>query len=130
LDQILHDACDVFHRHVGIDSMLVVEVDVIGAEPPQAALDRAANLSRLAVDAASMFARILVDIPAKLGRDLHLVAHAAERFPDHDLIGPRTIGLGRVEKVHAEVDGLSEQSNHLGSVGNIAGYSVTHSAQW
>jgi hypothetical protein len=74
----------------------------------------------------SVFACFLVDVPTELGRDLHLPAHVAERFADHDLVGPRTVCLGRVEEIHAEVDGLAQQGDHLGPVGYIARLSVAH----
>jgi hypothetical protein len=89
----------------------------------------AANLSRLAVDTAPVFARVLIDIPAEFGCDLHLIAHAAKRFADHDLIGPRTVSFGRVEEVHAKIDGLPEQRDHFGPVRNIARFPVAHRAE-
>src|SRR4051812_23047742 len=84
LNQILHRACNIFHWHVGIDSVLIVEINIIGTESSQAALNCAANLSGLAVNVTSMLARILIDIPAKLCSDLHLSPNAAKRFPNHD----------------------------------------------
>ena len=80
-DQLLHGAGDVLHRHLGIDAVLVEEVDTVGPQPPEAALDGAPDLVRLAVDAAAMHARLRVDVPAELGGDLHLVAHRREASP-------------------------------------------------
>ena len=99
--QVLHDARDILHRHVGVDPVLVVEVDVVGPQPLEAALDGAADLGRLAVDAAAMLAGHLVDVPAELGGDLHFVAHPREGLAHHLLVGPRAIDFGRVEKIHA-----------------------------
>lgn len=53
-DQVLHRSGHILHRHVGIDPMLVVEIDMIGAQALEAALDGAADLRRPAVDAAAV----------------------------------------------------------------------------
>lgn len=39
LDQVFDNVGDLFHRHFGIDAVLVQEIDVIGPEPLKAALD-------------------------------------------------------------------------------------------
>jgi hypothetical protein len=41
----------LFDRRVRVDAMLVVEVDVVGAEPLERTFDRGANVGRAAVDA-------------------------------------------------------------------------------
>ena len=45
-DQLLDRARDLFHRHVGIDAVLVEQIDVIGLEPPQAAVDGGLDVVR------------------------------------------------------------------------------------
>jgi hypothetical protein len=127
--EVFDDARDLLHRHVGIDPVLVVEVDIIRPEPLQAALDRAADLRRLAVDAAPVLAGVLIDVPTELGGDFHLVAHAAKRLADHLLVGPRAVGLGGVEEIHAKVGGLAEKGDHFGAIGDVARFAVTHRAE-
>ena len=128
-DEVLDGAGNVFHRHLGIDPVLVVEVDVIGAKPLQAALDRLADLSRLAVGVATMLASLLIDIPAEFGGNDDLVAHAGEGFPDHLLVGPRAVGLGGIEEVHAALEGCVQQRDHFWPVGNVASLAVAHGAE-
>src|SRR6185312_2656780 len=127
--KILDDAGDVLHRHVRVDAVLVVEIDVVGAEALQAALDGAADLLGAAVDVAAMRTGLLVDIPAELGRDQDLVAHAGKRFADHFLVGPRPIDFGGVEEIHAALDRRAQQLDHLRPVGNGARLAVAHGAK-
>ena len=49
-DQLGHRADGLLDRHVGVDAVLVVEVDVVGAEALQRALDRAAHVLGRAVE--------------------------------------------------------------------------------
>ena len=44
LDELAHRADRLLDRNVGVDAVLVVEVDVIGAQPLQRAVDRAAHV--------------------------------------------------------------------------------------
>ena len=128
-DEVLHGPGDVLHRHIGIDPVLVVEVDVVGPEPPEAALDGAPDLGRFAVDAAAVFAGLLVDVPAELGGDLHFVADAREGLAHHLLVGPGPVDFRRVEEVHAEIDRLPQQVDHLGAVLDLAGLAIAHGSQ-
>ena len=45
-DQLLDRARHLFHRHVGIDAVLVQQIDAIGLEPPQAAVDGGLDVVR------------------------------------------------------------------------------------
>ena len=45
-DQVLDRAGDVLDRHVGIDAVLVEEVDGVDAEPPERAIDRLRGCAR------------------------------------------------------------------------------------
>jgi hypothetical protein len=35
LDQLLHSTGDVLDRHVRIDAVLIVQIDVVGLQPPE-----------------------------------------------------------------------------------------------
>ena len=54
-NEVGHRAHDVLDRHGGIDAVLVEQVDVVGAEAAQRALDRLADVLRPAVDADHRF---------------------------------------------------------------------------
>ena len=51
-DQVLDGARDILDRHVGVDAVLVEQVDGLDAEPLQRAFDRLADALGPAVDAA------------------------------------------------------------------------------
>ena len=85
VDQLRHRADGLLDRHVRIDAVLVVEVDVVDAEPPQRAVDRSAHVLGGAVDGADRrhVARNGVVKPApELGRD-HVFVAVAPYGPPH-----------------------------------------------
>jgi hypothetical protein len=51
LDQFLHRAGHILHRHVRIDPMLIQEIDAISPKPLESGLRDRADIVRLAVDA-------------------------------------------------------------------------------
>jgi hypothetical protein len=57
-DQFGESADGVFDRGLGVDAVLVVQVDVIGAEPPEGTLDRGADVRRTAVKVAGAAASV------------------------------------------------------------------------
>src|SRR5439155_10126947 len=71
-------------RHRGIGHVLLVEVDAVGAETPQAAIDRLAHPAR----ARSRMLGVVVDGSCELGGHHHLVAVASER-PAEQLLRAR-----------------------------------------
>src|ERR1700730_17571709 len=85
LDQITHRACHLLDRHGRIDTVLIEEIDIVGAEAAQRALHRLADLLR---PAGSFGADLLsaLKAKAKLGGDHHLVAPALERPAEQFLV--------------------------------------------
>src|SRR5205807_5490978 len=75
--ELRHRAEHVLDRNVGVDAMLVQEIDTICRETPQRAFDRFANVRRPAVDASN--GAILVEAEAELGRDDQALALALQR---------------------------------------------------
>jgi hypothetical protein len=77
-DQIAEDAGDVFDRHVGVDAVLMEEVDPLDPEPRERALDRPPHVLRPAVHGGRPAhpARIAIrtQVEAELGGDHHAVA--------------------------------------------------------
>src|SRR2546427_1886145 len=71
-NKFLHGANSVFDWRVGIDSMLVIEVDVIDAEPAQASLARAADIIGFSADTPSC--------------GVIRIAHITEFCGEHDFV--------------------------------------------
>lgn len=96
LDQLLDGAGDLLDRHVGIDAMLVEQVDPVGAQPPQRVLDARTDRLRAAVEPG--LAAGAEEVEAELGRDHDLVADWFERLTDQLLVVERPVHLRGVEQ--------------------------------
>src|SRR6476469_9077877 len=107
-DQVADSACDVLDRYVGIDAVLVKQVDGLDAEPFERAFDRRADMLGTAVHAA-VRARVRIEIEAELGRDHDPVAEGAKRLPDHFLVFERAVHFGGVEEGHSAIDGGADE---------------------
>jgi hypothetical protein len=81
LDEIPDRARHVFDRHGGVDPVLVVEIDAVGTEALERALDGRLDVLRSAVQAPGF------QVEAELGRDSDLVADRRERLSDQVLVG-------------------------------------------
>ena len=96
---------------------------VVDAKTREARLERAAHVFRAAVEAAHR--RILrVAQDAEFGGEEDFVAAAADRAPDELLVGVRTVDVGGVEEVDAEVERAMDRRDRFGVV--AAGVEVAH----
>jgi hypothetical protein len=75
-DQIFDRARDVLDRYVGVDPVLIEEIDPIGLEPLQRRLGDFANVRRAAVEPRLLPA---VEFESELGGDDDLIANRRER---------------------------------------------------
>jgi hypothetical protein len=112
-------------RHVRVDPVLVVEVDVVGAEPAQRLLGDALRVLRRAVDAAGR----ALEVEAELGRDLDLVAVPGEGAPDQLLVRVRAVDLGGVEERDAEVERPRDRGDPVRFLGGPVGPGHPHAAE-
>src|SRR5437764_6831961 len=110
LDETAHRADRVLDRHVGIDAVLVIEVDRIDAEALQAGLAGLLHISGAAVDAIG--AAGLSGL-AELGGDDDFVAlgprELAQRAAKQFLVMAPAIHVRAVEMIDAELDGAPQQ---------------------
>ena len=89
--------------------MLVVEVDAVDAEPPEAGLARRPHVRRVAAD------RPELRRDAELGGQLHLLPRAMpQRLADEHLVGVRAVDVGGVEEGDPSRDGVAEERHHFG----------------
>ena len=106
LDQLGERADGLLDRRVRVDAVLVVEVDVVGAQPLQRALDRAAHVLGRAVErrGASGSSGVGVGADAELGGD-DRPRRGGRRAPCRQLlVRVRPVDLGGVEEGAAELD--------------------------
>ncbi len=92
-----HRADGLLDRHGVVHPVLVVEVDVVHAEPPERVVAGLADVVGPAVHAE--IGAVLRALVAELGGEDHLVAAAADRPADEPLVGEGTVHVGRVEEV-------------------------------
>jgi hypothetical protein len=98
-----HRSNRIFDRRVGIDAMLVIEVDDINPQPFQAFVAALAHIVRLSVDPQ----KLAVGSPhvAEFGSDNNIVALALDGLAEELLIGSHPIHIGRIEKIDTKLQG-------------------------
>ena len=127
-DQVLHGAGGVLDRHVGIDPVLVQEIDDGDPQPLQRGLGNHADAFRPAVQEAAALRPAQVE--AELGGDGHLALERLERLANEFLIGEGVIDLGRVEEGDAALDGRAGERDHFIPIRGRAAVMVhPHAAQ-
>src|SRR3984885_6542681 len=101
LNQFRHRANGLFDWRVTIDAMLVVKIDRLNSQPPQAALDRPAHVIRFAIHTAP--GRIIgVADDTVLGGDDNLLAASTNGFADQFFVSEWSVHVSCVEKINAE----------------------------
>ena len=130
VDELLDRAGDVLDGHGRVDAVLVVEVDVVGAQPAQRAVDGAADAGRVAAEPAGRDA-VLLEREPELGGDDDVVAVRLEGLADDVFVGERPVHLGGVEERDAELDGAADHRDAVGAVGggDVVGAGQAHAAE-
>ena len=113
-DQIGQGADGLLDGRVRVDPVLVVQVDVVGAEPLEGALDGGADVGRAAVGDAGPAAG--VGDEAELGGHHDLVAAASDGLADQFLAVERAVDLGGVDVGDAQVQRAVDSADRLGVV--------------
>ena len=126
-DQVADGAGDVLHRHVGIDPVLIEQIDAIDPQAPERALDGAADPLGTAVDAAVVDASVGIDVPAELGGDHHLhFGTGTSASPTSLLVAEWAVELGGVEEGHATFNRRADQRDHVVAIDLVA---IAHAAE-
>ena len=86
LDQVFHCACNLLDRHVGIDAVLVVEVNRIDSQPRERAFDNLLDVLGPAIQSAPSFPITRSRRPAELGCDHYLPSEGSQGRPHKLLI--------------------------------------------
>jgi hypothetical protein len=124
LDEILDRASHVFNWNVRVDPVLVIEVDAVGPEALERALDDFPDVLRSAVEVTGF------KIETELTGDDDLVADRRERFADKVFVRVGAVDFGRIKEGDAFLMGLADDRNALSSVrrGTVVGADA-HAAQ-
>ena len=94
LDELLDGAGDVFDGNCRVDTMLVVEIDAIGAQAAQRAVDGATDAGGIAAEPARGDA-VLLEREPELGGDDDVIAEGSRASPTMSSLvnGPYTSAL-------------------------------------
>ena len=126
LDKISHCASHLFHGDIGIDAVLIEEIDHIGVEPAQGGLGHGADILRPAVQPIGH----LAVLETELGGDHHLVPERGQRLPQQQLVIAWAISLGGIEEGHPQFMGAADQGDGLPLVrGRAIAKAQPHAAQ-
>ena len=112
IDELGHRADGLLDRDVGVDAVLVVEVDVVDAQAPQRRVARVHHVLGAAVDAARRGVLGVADDP-ELGGQHHLVAPVGDRLADELLVGVRPVHVGGVEQRDPELERAVDRGDRL-----------------
>nr|GEU28411.1 hypothetical protein [Tanacetum cinerariifolium] len=93
LDQILERTGDVLNRHARIDAMLIVQVDVIGAEALEGFFNHFADVLGAAIQAPFPF-----NLKTEFRGDFHFVPKWRKRLADEFFAEVRAVYFGGVEE--------------------------------
>lgn len=115
-DEFGHGADHVLDGHLGVDPVLVEQVDAVGPQSLQRLLDHRADALGPAVEREAPLGAL--EIESELGREYYPVASAAAQHPPEEfLVGIGAVNLGGIEQGHARFDGLDQGGLALGGVG-------------
>jgi hypothetical protein len=107
--------------------MLIVEIDVIEAEPLQRCVARRADVRGRAVDAGETAVRTAH--VAELRRQHDVLAPVANRASDELLVRERPVHVSRVEKIHAEIERAMNRGDRLRVVVRAVELRHSHAAE-
>jgi hypothetical protein len=124
--QFRHGADGLFDRHGGVDPVLVVEIDVVDAEPLQRGVARAAHVLRLAIDGTSA---VSATFHRELGGDHDLVAPVGDGPADELLVRERAVHVCGVEEEATEVDSAMYHRDRFGVVVGAVELAHAHAAE-
>ena len=130
LDQLGHRPDRLLDRHVRVHAVLVVEIDPVGPEALERALDRAAHVLGRAVAHPRPSARLVaLRADAELGRDHPVVSMSGDRLADQLLVLERPVHLGRVEEVDPQIERLADRRDCLVLVGGAVEGRHAHASE-
>ena len=125
--QVGHRSHRVLNGRVGIDAMLVVEVDHVHLQALEARLARIAHVLRCAIDAPETAIRAAH--VAELGGEDHALAPPRERAPHELLVAPHAVHVGGIEEGHAEVERAMDGRDRFRFVAPAVELRHPHAAQ-
>jgi hypothetical protein len=126
-DELGHRPDRLLDRRVGIDAVLVVEVDVIDAEALQRGIAGLAHILRVAAHAEEL--AVLAAHVGELRRQHDVVATVGDRLADELLVRERPVHVGGVDEVDAELERAVDRRDRLALVAGAVELRHPHAAE-
>src|SRR5271169_3858303 len=127
-DQLRQRAHSFLNRRIGINAMLIIEVNVLNAQPLQTSVAGLLHIVRLAIDATNLRVARIADNP-ELCRQHHLVALALDCTSDEFFVFVRPVDVGGIEKVDAEFKRPMNGRDRFGVIASGVKLRHAHAAQ-
>jgi len=127
LNELGHRPDGVLDRGLGVDPVLVVQVDGVDTEPLQARVTRLADVVGGAADAQEL--AVLAAHVGELRRDDRGLAAMGDGLADQLLVGERAVHVGRVEQRDAQLERAVDGADRLRVVGGAVELAHPHAAQ-
>ena len=109
LDQILDGAGGFFDGRIGIDAMLVEEVDGVGLQTLERAFDDLLDVVGAAVGGCPLAVVVGIGLESELGGDDDVFAEGSESFADDFFVDVGAVDFGGVEEGDAALDGGADE---------------------
>src|SRR5208337_1234817 len=109
LNEVLHGSGDVFNRHVGIDAVLIEEVDDIGLESFQRGLADLADVLGPAIDSSQRPLGFGIDFESELGGDRDLITEGSEGLADQLFVSERAVSFGGIEECDTSFESSADE---------------------
>ncbi len=126
-DELAHGSPGLLDRDGRVDAVLVVEIDVVDAEPSQRRVTRGVHVVGTAVHAHP--AAVAASLVAELRRQHDLVPARRDGLTDQGLVRERPVHVGGVEERHPQIEGAMDGRDRLGVVAGAVGLAHPHAAQ-
>jgi hypothetical protein len=120
-DQLLHSPGHIYDWHVGIDAVLVQQVDAVGSEPPQRCLDNLANVFGPTIQT-KLLLGVRINLEAELGGNDDPVADRDQCLTDQLFIREWAVHFSRVEEGDAVIHRRTDERD---AVLFVDGWAVT-----
>ncbi len=103
-NQFRHRAHGFFDRHIGIDAVLIIQIDSFRTQPFQAGVTARADIFRPPVDAARCGICPVSHNP-ELGGQKNLVTQTPDRLANQHFVVTVAVNVRRIQKGDAQLDG-------------------------
>ncbi|MNH03727.1 hypothetical protein D3C79_629980 [compost metagenome] len=117
-NQLFHRAGDLFNGHLGIDAMLIEQIDGLRLQAAQGAFDSRADMLGATVEGPLL--AVIAEIEAEFGGDHHPIPQRFQGLTQHLFVEVGAIHLGGVEQGHATLHGGANKGHGLAAIGGGA----------